>query len=108
MSAEEIDLLLKEQAEAETAAGVEDIDREIELVEQEIDRIEGQFLAAPPHGLDGVAALLRVAVDRMREKTVTDEGSVFYDYGEARLLGLLERASTDLDDVLSSVERRAG
>jgi hypothetical protein len=108
MSAAEIQSAMEDQMQAEHQAGIEKIDREIEQVDHEIDRMESQLLVAPPVGLDGVGAILRLALDRLREKTVTDETSIFFDYGDARLLALLERAAADLDDVVGSMQLRAG
>jgi hypothetical protein len=37
-----------------------------------------------------------VAVCRFREMIVTDPNDVFYDHGESRLLGLIERIHEDV------------
>lgn len=108
MSAGEVEAVLKGQVAAEGEAGIEEMDAEIEKVDGELDRIETQLLASPSAGLDGVRALLQLALGRMRETTVTDETSVFYDYGGARLLSLVERAADELGDVLAEGQRKAG
>lgn len=107
MSAAEIEEVMQAQLAAEERAGIEEIDRQIEQVELEIERIETQLLNAPSLGVDGASALLRLALDRLREKTVQDETSVFYDYGEARLLSLVERAALEVADMTGGLERRA-
>ena len=108
MSASEIDSVLRSQAEAENDSGIEQIDADIEKVDAEIDRIETQLLQGPGAGLEGVRVLLQMALGRMRETTVTEEDSVFYDYGAARLLALVECAADDLDCYLSDGHRKAG
>jgi hypothetical protein len=108
MSAVEIGAVLKGQVDVESEAGIEELDAEIEKVDGELDRIEMQLLSSPAAGLDGVRALLQLALGRMRETTVTDESSVFYDYGGARLLSLIERAADELDDALAEGQRKAG
>ena len=107
MSAAEIEEVMQAQIAAEERSGVDEIDRQIEQVELEIERIETQLLNAPSLGMDGAAALLRLALDRLREKTVTDEDSVYYDFGEARLLAMIERATVEVDEVMGGLERRA-
>jgi len=48
-----------------------------------------------------------MAVTRFRSQTVTDPGDVFYDYGDARILVFLERASEDLRAIMSESQRQA-
>ena len=108
MTASEIDAILCEQMSAENDAGIEEIDAEIERVEGELDRIEAQILDSSDAGLDGARAMLRLALARMRETTVTDTDSVFYDYGAARMLTLVERAADEIEGVLALGQRKAG
>jgi hypothetical protein len=48
-----------------------------------------------------------MAVARFRGQTVTDPSDVFYDYGDARILVFLERASEDLRALMSETQRQA-
>ena len=51
------------------------------------------LLTTPSRSLDGIQAVLEMAVTRFRGQTVTDHGDVFYDYGDARILTSLARAA---------------
>jgi hypothetical protein len=102
MSSREMEEVMAEQTRLEQASGIEQIDAELEQIDAEIERIEDQLLAAKAGGLDGIAAILQLAVDRLRERTVTDEASVFYDHGDARMLVMLERASMGLSGCLGA------
>jgi hypothetical protein len=107
LSQAEIDRIVDEQAELERSCGLPEITRQLESVEAEIDEFEDSMLAAPMLGRDGLPAVLELALGRLRERTVTEEASPFYDHGDARLLSLLERASAQLSGPTGYLERRA-
>ena len=107
MSAEEIRGMMNELARAEDEAGLSEIEREIEKIDQQIEDLENSLLATPARSLDAIQAILELAVSRFREQTATDPDDVFYDYGDARILFLLERATGDLRALLAEHERAA-
>lgn len=107
MSAEEIRSMMEELDRAEAEAGLREIEREIDAIDCQIDELENQLLATPARTLEGVAAVLELALARMRENTPTDPDDVFYDYGDARTLFLLERAAEDLRAILGEQTRAA-
>ena len=107
LTASEIQDLMTDLSEAEKQAGLDDVERELEQMDQQIEELENLLLTTPSRSLDGIQAVLDMAVTRFRSQTVTDPGDVFYDYGDARILVFLERASEDLRGILSDVQRQA-
>lgn len=107
LTADEIKCLMSDLSEAEKQAGLDDIDHEIEQLDQQIEELENLLLTTPSRSLDGIQAVLDMAVRRFRAQTVTDPGDVFYDYGDARILVFLERASEDLRALTSETQRQA-
>ena len=92
LTASEIQGLMTDLSEAEKQAGLDDVERELEQLDQQIEELENLLLTTPSRSLDGIQAVLDMAVTRFRAQTVTDPGDVFYDYGDARILVFLERA----------------
>ena len=85
----------------------DDVERELEQMDQQIEEFENLLLTTPSRSLDGIQAVLEMAVTRFRSQTVTDPGDVFYDYGDARILTFLERATDDLRSLLAENQRQA-
>ena len=107
MTAGEIRALMSDLSEAERKAGLDGLDRELEVLDQQIEELENLLLTTPAHSLEGIQAVLDMAVDRFRAQTVTDPGDVFYDYGSARTLIFLERAAEDLRGLMAETQRQA-
>jgi hypothetical protein len=107
LSGAEIGHLMSDLSEAERKAGLDDVERELEQLDQQIEELENLLLTTPAHSLDGLQAVLDMAVNRFRAQTVTDPGDVFYDYGNARILTFLEHATEDLRGLLSESHRQA-
>jgi len=107
LTADEIKSLMSDLSEAEKQAGLDDIDHEVEQLDQQIEELENLLLTTPSRSLDGIQAVLDMAVSRFRAQTVTDPSDVFYDYGDARILVFLERASEDLRALMSETQRQA-
>ena len=107
MTAEEIRSMMSELSDAERAAGLDEVDRELERLDSEIEDAENALLAAPATSLEAVQVLLELALGRVRATTTTGPSDVFYDYGDARGLLFLERAAEDLRALLSDSERVA-
>ena len=107
LTADEIRTLMSDLSEAEKQAGLDDIDHELENLDQQIEELENLLLTTPSRSLDGIQAVLDMAVTRFRAQTVTDPGDVFYDYGDARILVFLERASEDLRAIMAETQRQA-
>lgn len=108
MSAEEIRGLVTDMSKAEADAGLDEIERDLERVDRQVEEIETMLLTTPARSLDGVQAILDLAVNRFRGQVATDPNDVFYDYGDARVLAFLERASDDLRGLLNQHQRHAG
>lgn len=107
MSAAEIRAYMTQLSEAERKAGLDEAERELEQLDQQIEELENLLLTTPSCSLDGVQAVLDMAVARFRAQTVTDPTDVFYDYGDARILTFLERAADDLRALLLEGQRVA-
>jgi hypothetical protein len=107
MTAEEIRGYVDDLAQAEAESGVEQIDRELETIDREIEGLEDQLLASEATSLDGIAAVVDLALARLRGQTVSDPGDVFYDYGDARILMFVERIAADVHALLGIERRRA-
>jgi hypothetical protein len=108
MSADEIRGMMSELTKAETAAGLDQVERELEQVDRQVEELENVLLSTPARSFDGVQAVLDLAVNRFRAQVVQDPNDVFYDYGDARVLAFLERAADDLRGLLSQDERKVG
>jgi hypothetical protein len=108
MSGDEIRGMMSELSKAETAAGLDQVERELEQVDRQVEELENVLLSTPARSFDGVQAVLDLAVNRFRAQVVTDPNDVFYDYGDARVLAFLERATDDLRGLLNQYERNAG
>lgn len=108
MSAEEIKAMMADLSEAERKSGLDEVDRDLEQLDHQIEELENMLLTTPARSLDGILAVLEMAVARFRDQTVTDPNDVFYDYGDARTLRFLERATEDLRGILVDAQRAAG
>lgn len=96
MSIEEIRQAAGQMASAQTDAGLDDIEDKIEEIDSQIQNLENQMLRCNSFNLDGVQAMLDLAVDRLRTHTPTDPDDLFYDYGDAMVLQMLEHATASL------------
>ena len=100
MSADEIRSLVADLSEAEREIGLDENDRRLEDLDHEIEELENMLLRTSARSLDGVEAVLNLALGRFRDLVVTDPSDVLYDHGEARLLALFERALSDLHGLM--------
>jgi hypothetical protein len=107
MTATEIKALMNDLSEAERKSGLDETERELDQLDQNIEELENLLLTTPAHTMDGIRAVLDMAVARFREQTVTDPNDVFYDYGDARTLRFLERAADDLRMMIQETHRAA-
>jgi DNA-binding transcriptional MerR regulator len=107
MSPDEIRSMMSDLSEAERASGLEEVERELEQLDQQIEELENLLLTTPARSLEAIHAVLDMAVTRFRAQTVTDPGDVFYDYGDARMLTFLERALEDMRTLLQESQRAA-
>lgn len=108
MSAEEIRGMMSDLSDAEREAGLDSIERDIEQLDGQIEELENMLLTTPSRSLESIQAVLDLAVTRFRAQTVSDPNDVFYDYGDARVLFFLERATEDLRALLARDQRSAG
>ena len=107
MTATEIKDLMHDLSEAERKAGLDQAERDLEGLDQQIEELENLLLTTPARSLEAIHAVLDMAVTRFRAQTVTDPGDVFYDYGDARMLTFLERALEDMRTLLQESQRAA-
>jgi uncharacterized coiled-coil DUF342 family protein len=107
LSAEEIRSMIDDLDRAESESGLKDIDAELEAIDRQLEQLESQILTSPARSLDAIQAVLDLAIARLREQTATDPDDLFYDYGDARILFLLERAADDLRAYLAEEQRQA-
>ena len=107
MSSAEIRGMMQQMSRAESDAGLDDVDRELELLDQRIEELENELLTTPARALDSIHAVLDLALSRFRGQTSADPQDLFYDYGDARVLRLLERATDDIQALLQESHREA-
>jgi hypothetical protein len=100
MTGEEIRGLVNDMSTAEAESGLEDSERQLDSVDQEIDELESLLVATRSHSLEEIEAVARLTVTRFHEIIVTDPNDVFYDHGEARLVALIERVQEDLSELV--------
>jgi hypothetical protein len=93
---------------AEAESGLEEIERQLDSVDQEIDELESLLVATRASSLEEIEAVARLTVTRFHEIIVTDPNDVFYDHGEARLVALIERLQEDLSELVQRVRSDAG
>ena len=62
MTASEIQGLMTELSAAEKQSGLEDVERELDQLDQQIEELENLLLTTPSHTLDGIQAVLDMAV----------------------------------------------
>ena len=107
MSSAEIRGMMKEMGRVETDTGLDVLENELEQLDQRIEDLENELLATPARSLDSIHAVLELALGRFRGQTSKDPNDVFYDYGDARVLSFLERASADMRNLLQEAHREA-
>jgi polyhydroxyalkanoate synthesis regulator phasin len=108
MSADEIRGMMSDLSDAERDTGIDRLEKEVDHLDQQIEDLENTLLTTPSRSLDSIQAVLDLAVSRFRAQTVSDPNDVFYDYGDARVLFFLERATEDLRALLQEEHRAAG
>jgi hypothetical protein len=108
MTGEEIRGLVNDMSTAEAESGLEEIERQLDSVDQEIDELESLLVATRANSLEEIEAVARLTVTRFHEIIVTDPNDVFYDHGEARLVALIERLQEDLSELVQRVRSDAG
>ena len=96
MSAREIEDMVAEASMAEQQCGLSEIERDVDRIDQQIEEAENQLISASHKSLDAVETVLRLAVDRLKRQVSTDPNDVFYDYGEARVMFMLDSVVEDL------------
>ncbi|MGF1474482.1 MAG: hypothetical protein ACFB6S_02830 [Geminicoccaceae bacterium] len=84
-----------------------DLEMQIDRLDAEIEAAEEALLQTTSKTFEGVKAVTELAVDRLRAITTTDPDDVLYDYGEARVLRLLERALEDMKQLEAGSLRNA-
>ncbi|WP_159709589.1 hypothetical protein [Geminicoccus flavidas] len=107
MSAREIETMISELSTAEQQTGLAELERDMERLDQQIEECENQLISARHKSLDCIETVLRLAADRLRRQVSTDPNDVFYDYGEARVMFMLDSVIDDLRLQMQSEERAA-
>lgn len=96
LSAREIESMIAEVPAAEQQSSLAEIERNIDQIDHQIEEAENQLISAQHKSLDSIETVLRLAVGRLRRQVSTDPNDVCYDYGEARVMFMLESAIEDL------------
>ena len=108
LTAVEVDGLMGERSEADQQAALDDVARELEGLDQQIEELEDLLVKMPCSSLEKVQSVLDLAVTRLRAQTLSDPGADFYDHGEARVLAFADAAAEDLRTLLADDHRLAG
>ena len=108
MSAREIDTMVATASATERQCGIADLEAEVDQLDQQIEEAENQLIGLPHKSIECIGSLLRLAVDRLRRQVSTDPNDVFYDYGEARVMFMLEQVVDDLRDQVGATQLAAG
>jgi hypothetical protein len=108
MSNDEIQGLVADLSTAEAETGIDEVEQRLDEIDRQIEELEGLLAATRASSLDEIEAVTSVAVGRFREMIVTDPNDVFYDHGESRLLGLIERIHEDLNGLAQRARLDAG
>ena len=107
MSAREIEAMISGMSEAEQQTGIAELEQAMERLDQQIEECENQLISARHKSIDCIETVLRLAADRLRRQVSTDPNDVFYDYGEARVMFMLDSVIDDLREQMQAVERVA-
>lgn len=107
MSASEIRSMMHEMSRTESEVGLDAIEHELEQLDQRIEELENELLTTRSRSLESIQAVLDLALARFKSQTATDPDDVFYDYGDARVLRFLERATDDIRALLHEAHREA-
>jgi hypothetical protein len=99
--------MMSSLSRAEQDAGLDRLEEELEQLDRQIEELENMLLTTPARSIDGVMAVLDLAIHRFRGQTVSDPDDVFYDYGDSRVLFFLERAADDLRSMTQVGQRNA-
>jgi DNA-binding transcriptional MerR regulator len=108
MTNDEIRGLVADLSTAEAETGLDEVEQRLDEIDSQIEELEGMLAATPARSLDELEAVTNLAVSRFREMIVTDPNDVFYDHGESRLLGLIERIHEDLTGLAQRSRLDAG
>jgi hypothetical protein len=100
MTSNEVRGLVDDLSSVEAESGLDDIDRELNTIDQQIEELENMLVKTRSQSFEEIATVLDLVMTRFREIFVTDPSDVFYDHGEARLLWLIERVHEDLHGLL--------
>ena len=99
--------MISGMSEAEQQTGIAELEQAMERLDQQIEECENQLISARHKSIDCIETVLRLAADRLRRQVSTDPNDVFYDYGEARVMFMLDSVIDDLREQMQAVERVA-
>ena len=108
LSSREIDAMVLEAAAGATPDGVVDLELELERLDQQIEEAENRLISSPDKSLECIETVLTLAVDRLRRQISTNPADVLYDYGEARIMFMLESVVNDLREQATMGRQAAG
>ena len=106
LTAMEVDGLMGDCSEADQETALNEVARELEGLDQQIEELEDLLVTMPCSSLEKVQAVLDLAVTRLRQ-TVTDPDDASYDHGEARVLLFVDVAAEHLRSLLAADYRLA-
>ncbi|MCB1882374.1 MAG: hypothetical protein KDG89_00010 [Geminicoccaceae bacterium] len=108
MSADEIRAAVGDMHKAQDDAGLDAVEGELNRIDDQIEEMENALLTSRTGSIDGVRALLDLAIARLGRQAPSDPSDPFYDYGDARVLRLLEHAADELRGTGVEERRRVG
>src|SRR4051812_30658417 len=85
LSKAEVAELTSNTAEADKQAALDQVGREIDRLNRDIEQLEDQLVQAPCPSLEEIHARLDMALTPLRAKTVSHSNDFFYDRGDARV-----------------------
>jgi hypothetical protein len=74
MTGEEIKSLVNDWSTAETEAGLDDVEKQLDQIDRQTEELENMLVSTPSTSLEEIEAVMSLAVVRFREIIVTDGG----------------------------------
>jgi hypothetical protein len=107
MSAAKVDEIASDRSEAERQAASDEIGRELDRLDRDIEQVEDQLLMARCSSLAGIQVILDLALTHLRSKTVGHPSDFFYVQGDTRVVAFLDAAAESLRRLPAAEHRLA-
>jgi hypothetical protein len=107
MSAAKVDEIASDRSEAERQAASDEIGRELDRLDRDIEQVEDQLLMARCSSLAGIQVILDLALTHLGSKTVGHPSDFFYVQGDTRVVAFLDAAAESLRRLPAAEHRLA-